>query len=98
MVEFKERSSDNVVDFASRMETSLSRRVAHHGSGLPPDTFLAHVRKNDSRVIDFRLPSFDGENRRNLQILGISFAMAIALTATASALAFLGSRFFSLFA
>lgn len=97
MVDSKDGSFDNVINLHSRLDRPLPR-AAFPQSSLPLDTFLAQARKLDPASFDFRLPSMDGENRRNVQIIGFSFVMALALTGTAVALVSIFTTLRSVFA
>jgi len=97
MVDSMDDSFNNVIDLRSRMDRPLPR-AAFPQSSLPSDTFLAQVRKMEPAMFDFRLPAMDGENRRNVQIIGFSFVMAVALTGTAVALMSIFTTLRSVFA
>ena len=97
MVDSEDGSFDNVISLPSRMDRPLPR-AAFPQSTIPSDTFLAQARKMDPANFDFRLPSMDGENRRNVQIIGFSFLMAVALTGTAVALMSIFATLSSVFA
>ena len=75
----------------------LPRTAAFSESTLPPDNFLAHVRKNNPAPIDFRLPPLDEANKRIILLIGFSFAMSLLLTGTAFATVSLSLKLASIF-
>jgi hypothetical protein len=97
MVDSKSEFFNNIVYLHSRMDKPLPRTATLSDAGLPPDTFLAHVRKNTPASIDFGFPSISGGNKRIALLVGFSLMMSTALMATAYVTVSLGLGVLSFF-
>ena len=77
--------------------TALAKTIALSEPTLPPDNFLAHVRKNNPAAFDFHPPALDETNKRILLLISFSFTMSLLLTGAAFALVSLSLKLTSLF-
>lgn len=98
MVDSKRELLDNIVDFPSRTSKPLARTAANPDAKSPAGGSSSFARQAAFPAVDFSLPSFHGENRQVVMMIGFSLAMTLVLAGASFAVVTLAFKLMSIFA